>query len=309
MKLHILRPLIVFVVLVGLILFARSLFLPKDFATNERGYRFGWHRFGNEQEWKDFPVKYVGSDTCTACHADKGTQILASWHKDNQCENCHGPYQEGHSKEWVFPSAFNILDYGYAGIDGLFMLAPFVFLFLIPAVTMRSFADEKKSGTIELLFTKPISDFNIILAKYFAGFIIVIISILPTLVYYITVYKLGMQAGNLDVGATWGSYIGLLFLGAAFTAVGIFCSSISENQIVSFILAIAISGFMYLGFEFIYSLEIFGTFGLFIQSLGLSDHYSSISRGVVDTRDLIYYFSFILIFLFSTRLVLQSRKW
>ncbi len=99
MKLHILRPLIVFVVLVGLILFARSLFLPKDFATNERGYRFGWHRFGNEQEWKDFPVKYVGSDTCTACHADKGTQILASWHKDNQCENCHGPYQEGHSKE------------------------------------------------------------------------------------------------------------------------------------------------------------------------------------------------------------------
>lgn len=210
---------------------------------------------------------------------------------------------------WVFPSAFNILDYGYAGIDGLFMLAPFVFLFLIPAVTMRSFADEKKSGTIELLFTKPISDFNIILAKYFAGFIIVIISILPTLVYYITVYKLGMQAGNLDVGATWGSYIGLLFLGAAFTAVGIFCSSISENQIVSFILAIAISGFMYLGFEFIYSLEIFGTFGLFIQSLGLSDHYSSISRGVVDTRDLIYYFSFILIFLFSTRLVLQSRKW
>ena len=210
---------------------------------------------------------------------------------------------------WVFPSAFNILDYGYAGIDGLFMLAPFVFLFLIPAVTMRSFADEKKSGTIELLFTKPLSDFNIILAKYLAAFIIVLISVLPTLVYYITVYKLGMQAGNLDVGGTWGSYIGLLLLGAAFTAVGIFCSSISENQIVSFIIAIAICGFMYLGFEFIYSLEIFGNFGLFIQSLGLSDHYSSISRGVVDTRDLIYYFSFILIFLFSTRLVLQSRKW
>jgi ABC-2 type transport system permease protein len=210
---------------------------------------------------------------------------------------------------WVFPLDFNIPDYGYANIDGLFLLAPFVFLFLIPAITMRSFADEKKSGTIELLLTKPLSDLQIILAKYFAGVILVLISIIPTLIYFITVYRLGFPTGNIDIGGTWGSYIGLLFLGASFAAVGLFSSSLSDNQIVSFITSVFICGFTYLGFEFIYSLDLFGKIDLFIKTLGISTHYASMSRGVVDTRDLVYFLSFITFFLLLTKISLQSRKW
>lgn len=210
---------------------------------------------------------------------------------------------------WVFPSAFNILDYGYAGIDGLFMLGPFVFLFLIPAITMRSFAEEKRSGTIELLLTKPVSDLNIIMAKFLAGFVLVVFSLVPTIVYYITVYKLGLQPGNIDSGGTWGSYAGLLMLGAAFTAIGVFCSSLTDNQIISFILSIVICGICYIGFEFIASLSLFANVAAYLQFLGLSGHYSSISRGVVDTRDVLYFLSVIALFILLTRIVLQSRNW
>jgi gliding motility-associated transport system permease protein len=210
---------------------------------------------------------------------------------------------------WVFPSEFNIVDYGYAGIDGLFMLAPFVFLFLIPAITMRSFADEKKSGTIELLATQPLSDMQIIWAKYLSGLALVVFSLIPTLVYFGSVYLLALPVGNIDIGGIWGSYIGLLFLGASFVAIGIFSSSLTDNQIVSFLLAVFISAFVYLGFEFIYSFDLFGSFDLFIKSLGISSHYASISRGVVDTRDLLYFLSLIALFLLFTKLSVQSRKW
>lgn len=210
---------------------------------------------------------------------------------------------------WVFPTDFNLLDYGYANVDGLFIIAPFVFLFLIPAVTMRSFSDEKKSGTIELLFTRPLSDMQIILAKYFAAFSLVILSLLPTLVYYYSIWQLGLPPGNIDSGGFWGSFIGLLFLGATFTSIGVFSSSLSDNQVVAFILAIIISAFTYMGFDFIYSLELFGSIDLFILSLGISSHYSSISRGVVDTRDVVYFLSVILFFLFLTRFNLSRRKW
>lgn len=210
---------------------------------------------------------------------------------------------------WVFPTDFNILDFGYANVDGLFIIAPFVFLFLIPAVTMRSFADEKKSGTIELLFTRPLSDMQIILAKYFAAFALVLLALLPTLIYYISVWQLGFPTGNIDSGGFWGSFIGLVLLGGAFVAIGIFASSISENQVVSFLLAIIISAFLYLGFELIYSLELFGSVDLFIKSLGISAHYSSVSRGVVDTRDVIYFLSIIVLFLYLSNFVLARRKW
>jgi len=158
---------------------------------------------------------------------------------------------------WVFPSEFNILDFGYSNIDGLFMIAPFVFLFLIPAITMRLFADEKKSGTIEVLLTQPLSDFQIIMAKYLAGFALVIFSLLPTLVYFFSVYQLGLPAGNIDAGGMWGSYLGLLFLGSAFVAIGLFSSSLTDNQIVAFIISVFLCGFIYLGFEFIYSLDLY----------------------------------------------------
>jgi ABC-2 type transport system permease protein len=210
---------------------------------------------------------------------------------------------------WIISFGQNILTNGYASIDGLFAIAPMVFLFLIPAITMRMFAEEKKGGTIETLLTQPLTDLQIILAKFFAGLILVVFALLPTLVYYYSVYQLGLPPGNIDSGAMWGSYIGLLFLGATFVAIGLFASSITDNQIVSFIVAALISAFFYVGFEFIWPLDIFSNIGLIISSLGILSHYESISRGVIDSRDLIYFISVIALFLMLTRFSLASRKW
>lgn len=210
---------------------------------------------------------------------------------------------------WVFPTEFNIPDYGYSSLEPLFLLAPFVFLFLIPAITMRMFAEEKKTGTIEILLTQPLSDLQIIMAKYFAGLSLVVISILPTIVFFITIYVFGFPIGNMDIGGTWGSYIGLLFLSSAFVAIGLFASSITDNQIVSFILAIVITAFSYLGFDIIYSFDLFGSVDLFIKTLGINDHFSSMSRGVIDTRDILYFLSFVSFFIILTKLSLESRKW
>ena len=210
---------------------------------------------------------------------------------------------------WVFKGDFNILDYGFAGMDGLFIIGPFLYLFLIPAITMRMFAEEKKNGTMELLLTKPLSEMTLIWAKFLAGFTLVFISLLPTLVCYFSVYALGDPVGNIDTGSVAGSYIGLLLLGAAFVAIGLFASSITNNQIVAFILAALMSAFMHLGFESIYRMGFLGNADLFVRSLGMSYHYESISRGVIDTRDVIYFASVIALFLLATRIVLQSRKW
>ena len=210
---------------------------------------------------------------------------------------------------WVFKSDFNLLMYGYANLDGLFILAPWVFLFLVPAVTMRSFAEENRTGTIEMLLTKPLSDWQIILAKFLASVALVLLSLIPTAVYYFSVYRLGFPMGNLDSGSIMGSYIGLFLLSSSFVAIGIFCSSVTNNQILAFILSVFLCGFIYIGFEFIYSLSLFGSIDLFIQRLGMAAHYSSISRGVVDTRDILYFVSVMALFLSMTKLVLASRKW
>jgi ABC-2 type transport system permease protein len=210
---------------------------------------------------------------------------------------------------WVFPVEFNILDYGYASLDGLFTIAPFIFLFLIPAITMRSFAEEKKSGTIELLLTKPLTDIQIIMAKYLAGLILVIFALAPTLIYFISVYQLGLPKGDIDMGGTWGSYIGLLFLGSAFVAIGLFASSLTNNQIVAFILAVFLCGFIYIGFDMISSFSLFGNADLFTRSLGINSHYAAMSHGVIDTRDMLYFFSVIATFILLTKISLESRKW
>ncbi len=210
---------------------------------------------------------------------------------------------------WVISFGQNIITNGYASIDGLFTIAPMVFLFLIPAITMRMFAEEKKGGTIELLLTQPLTELQIILAKFFAGVLLVIFALLPTLVYYYSVYQLGLPPGNIDSGAMWGSYIGLLFLGASFVSIGLFASSVTDNQIVSFILAALLSAFVYVGFEFIWPLDLFSNLGLIIGSLGIFSHYESISRGVVDSRDILYFISLIAFFLMLTRFSLSSRKW
>jgi ABC-2 type transport system permease protein len=210
---------------------------------------------------------------------------------------------------WVFPLESNILDFGYANLDGLFLMAPFVFLFLIPAITMRFFAEEKKSGTIELLMTKPITDLQVILSKYFAGLTLVLISLIPTIAYYYSVHQLGFPKGNIDTGGMWGSYIGLLFLGASFVSIGLFASSLTDNQIISFIFGAVLCGFIYLGFEFIYNLDLFGSTDLFIKTLGISSHYSYMSKGVIDTRDILYFISLISLFILFTKISIESRKW
>ena len=210
---------------------------------------------------------------------------------------------------WLYPGGFNLLNSGYSNIDGLFLISPWMFMLLIPAITMRMFADEKKAGTIELLLTRPFTDFQIVLAKYLSAVILVVFSILPTLVYFYSIYQLGNPTGNIDTGATIGSYIGLLFLGAGYAAIGLFSSSITDNPVVSFIVSILICFLLYFGFDQLAGLEFVGGNDLFILKLGMNEHYASMSRGVIALDDAVYFLTIITLFLTATRMVLQSRKW
>lgn len=209
---------------------------------------------------------------------------------------------------WVFRET-NILDAGYANIDPLFDLAPIIFIFLISAITMRSFSEEKKTGTFEILTTKPITDTSIIAGKYFAGLTIVVFSILPTLVYYYTVSRLAMPEGNLDTGAIRGSYMGLILLSAGYVAIGLFSSIVTDNQIVSFIISMFLCFFFYSTFDYLGSFSFFKDSDFFVEWLGISFHYRNISKGVIDSRDIIYFLSLIVFFLWMTKIIFNSRKW
>ena len=210
---------------------------------------------------------------------------------------------------WVFPD-YSVLDGNYATLDTLFSMAPMIFLFLIPAVTMRTFAEEKQSGTIELLVTRPISDWQIVGGKFLACLTLVVFALVPTVLYYITVYLLGAPPGNLDSGGILGSYIGLLFLSAAFVAIGIFASSLTNNQIVAFLLAAFLCFFVYLAFDFLSRLPVFyGKTDDLVQSIGIQYHYNSVSRGVLDTRDVVYFISLTAVFIAATVLSLGRRQW
>ncbi len=210
---------------------------------------------------------------------------------------------------FVFPDT-SILNYNYASLDQLFGIAPQIFMFLIPAVTMRSFAEEQQTGTIELLATRPLKDLDIVLGKFFASVVLIIFALLPTLLYYLTVYQLGSPKGNLDSGAILGSYIGLLFLAMAFIAIGLFASSLTKNQIIAFVLSTFLCFFLYSGFNYISFMPGFvGRIDDVIQMIGIDYHYDSISRGILDTRDLIYFVSVIVLFIFLTKVSLERRKW
>jgi ABC-2 type transport system permease protein len=208
---------------------------------------------------------------------------------------------------WVFTGESNILDSGYADLSGLFYIAPWVFLFLIPAITMRMISEERRTGTLEWLLTKPITELKIVLAKWMAGVVLVLIALLPTLVYVYTMIQLGNPPGNLDFGGTWGSYIGLVLLAATFVSIGIFASSLTNNQIVAFILATFLSFFLFIGFESIASFQLFGSLDSLLINLGMNAHFISLSRGVIDTRDVVYFLTVMLIFLLSTEYVLKGR--
>ena len=209
---------------------------------------------------------------------------------------------------WVFPES-SILDYGYAGLDSLFSTVPYIFMFLIPAITMRSLAEEKKEGTFELLATRPLTDWQIILGKFFAAYAIVVLALLPTLIYYFSVYQLGITKGNIDTGAVIGSYIGLILLGGCFTAMGIFASSISKNQIIAFTIAVFLCFITFSGFDSLSQLLSLQSIDTIITGFGINQHYQSISRGVLDTRDLVYFLSFMALFLLITKTIMGGRKW
>ncbi len=209
---------------------------------------------------------------------------------------------------WVIPGEFNILNNGYANLDSLFVLAPWLFLFLCPAVSMRLFAEEKQTGTWELLITKPLGRWQLVLGKYFAGWVLVILALLPTILYYWSVAYIAEPAGNVDSGAFWGSFIGLLLLAAVYISIGTFASSLSKNQIVAFILALILCFFFYYGFDILSSFFSSGQTILNLRLFGIYEHYKSISRGVVDSRDLAYFLLVISIFLSLTNYRIKKSR-
>jgi ABC-2 type transport system permease protein len=207
---------------------------------------------------------------------------------------------------FVFPDT-NILDFGFATLDKFFELAPWIMLLLIPAITMRSFADEFKSGTFEILQTKPLSRWQLVTGKYFGSLLVVLIALIPTFIYAFSVQKLS-ATGGIDTGATLGSYIGLVFLAGVFVAIGVGCSSLTNNPVVAFIAGAFLCFILYSGFNAISRIPALQSGpDYYIEMLGIDFHYRSVSRGVVDTRDIIYFLSVILFFLLFTNRNLLKR--
>jgi ABC-2 type transport system permease protein len=210
---------------------------------------------------------------------------------------------------WLFRNPLNLISGGYATLDSLFALAPWIFLFLVPAITMRMISEERRSGTMELLRTRPVSEFQIIFAKFLSAWILVLLSLVPTLVWFWSVSHMGNPVGNMDMGGTWGSYLGLLFLGGIYASIGIFSSSITGNQIVAFITAVLLSFIMFQGFGFLDDSVGSGRMALLVSRAGIAFHYSSMSRGVLDSRDMLYFAVVIALFVQGSRMVLQSHTW
>ncbi len=210
---------------------------------------------------------------------------------------------------WVFPGELNVLDSGYAGLDTLFLISPWVFLFLVPAITMKMFAEEKKLGTIELIYSRPVSERGIVYGKYLASVALVLLALLPCIIFYLSVSRLGETPGNLDKGAVLGASAGLLCLAAVYASAGLLASSLTDNQVIAFIIAVLIAFFMFMGFDSFAYLPGLKKVDEFVIRLGINEHYRSMSRGVVDLSDLVYFAAVVFIFNEATRLVLLSRKW
>lgn len=209
---------------------------------------------------------------------------------------------------WILPDV-NVFDFGYASLEEMFQVAPWIFMFLIPAITMRTYAEETSSGTIEILATKPLSDGRIVMEKYLASLVLVLFALLPTLLYFYTVYMLASPAGNVDTGATLGSYLGLIFLAGAYAAIGNFASSLTKNQIVSFILAVLLCFIFFALLEWLRGFTLTSGIDPMLEALSMKSHYQSLSRGVLDTRDAAYFLSIIALFLVFTKTIIESRKW
>jgi ABC-2 type transport system permease protein len=210
---------------------------------------------------------------------------------------------------WVFPGEWNIFDRGYAGLDTIFFISPWVFLFLVPAVTMRMIAEEKRLGTIELIYSKPVTEREIIYGKYLASVVLVILALMPGIIYYISVSMLGETPGNLDKGGTIGAFIGLFFLASVYASAGIFASSLTDNQVIAFLIAVIACFFLYAGFDSVAYLPGLKKVDEVVIRLGINEHYKSISRGVIDIRDIAYFLAVIILVNELTAFRLRSRIW
>lgn len=209
---------------------------------------------------------------------------------------------------WVFPES-SVLDYGFAEMSGFFSLTPFVFIFLVPAITMRSFAEEKKAGTLEWLLTKPLSESQILMGKFLASWALVLLALAPTLVYFVSLWILGSPQGNIDSAGVTGAYIGLVLLAGVFSSIGIFGSSITDNQLVAFVVSVFFCFFLYSGLSSAASINVWSDASATIAYLGLDYHYQALGKGLIDLRDVIYFASVVVIMLLSSLLVLHSRLW
>lgn len=209
---------------------------------------------------------------------------------------------------WVFPES-SVLEYGYADMGTLFTLSPYVFMFLIPAITMRFFAEERRTGTLELLLTKPLGHAQIILGKFLAGWALVLLSLVPSLLYFYSVYQLGNPVGNLDIPGTIGSYIGLFMVAGVFVSLGLLASSLTDNQVVAFVIAVFLSFIMFSGLDSIAAIDVWGMASLWLKYAGMIFHYGSMSRGLIDLMDMAYFFGLMALILLLTKLVLDARKW
>lgn len=206
---------------------------------------------------------------------------------------------------WFFKD--NVLDYGFADLTSFFQVAPFIFLFLIPAITMRAFAEEFKTGTIELLFTKPLGAWEIVLGKYLASCFLILLALLPTLLYYYSIYQLGNPQGNIDSAAVMTSYIGLFFLGCVFAALGVFSSSLTDNQVVAFVIGFVMCLILYYGIGKLAELSLIGSFGYILAQIGLDYQFDALSRGLIDSRNILYFVSVIAIALWGTTLKVTQK--
>lgn len=209
---------------------------------------------------------------------------------------------------WIFQGSYNILDSGFADLGPFFRLSPWIFLFLIPAICMKSFSEEYRQGTLELLLTRPFTSCQLVLGKFLGALTLILLALLPTLLYVLSIYYLGKPEGNLDSGAITGSYVGLLLLGSCYAAVGIFASSLSSSQITAFIIGVLLCFLFYFGFDALADLNLLQIGAFDLGDLGISSHYESISRGVIDTRDLVYFLSFIAFFLALTKFTVENKK-
>ena len=209
---------------------------------------------------------------------------------------------------WIFSGDFNLLDFGFANMDSFFMLSPIIFLIFIPAICMRLFSEEFRSGTMENLLTKPIALWNVVFSKFLAANVLVLIAIFPTLIYFFSIYFLGETIGNLDIGGIMGSYLGLFMLSSAFIGIGVFASSISPNQVVAFLIAIVCNAIIYYGFDVLSSVSILQNWDLYISNLGIASHFSRMSKGVIDSRDILYFLSVCFLFLMLSKTTIQLKR-